>query len=168
MIKRRWLLVGGVSALVLAAAGGWVAQSPPIWSQGRFAVAVQPLLKVLAKAMLDGVLPTREPELSVALEDWLQRLEVAVGALPLHAQAELSQLLTVLATAPGRRVLAGMATPWEQASVAEVQAALHGMRHSRLAVRQQAYLALHDLTGVAYFSDASTWSVLAYPGPTPL
>jgi len=24
---------------------------------------------------------------------------------------------------------------------------------------------LHDITGAAYFSDASTWSQLGYPGP---
>jgi hypothetical protein len=34
-----------------------------------------------------------------------------------------------------------------------------------VALRQQTYHALHDLIGVAYFSDASTWPALGYPGP---
>jgi hypothetical protein len=39
------------------------------------------------------------------------------------------------------------------------------MRTSSLQLRQQAYQALHDLVGSAYFSDAATWHLLGYPGP---
>lgn len=84
---------------------------------------------------------------------------------PPHVQAELSQLLGLLSTGVGRRVLAGLASDWPSASVTEVQHALQSMRLSRLALRQQSYLALHDIVGAAYFSDASTWATLGYPGP---
>ena len=40
------------------------------------------------------------------------------------------------------------------------------MRASRIALRQQAYHALRDLTHAAYFADAATWARLGYPGPT--
>lgn len=103
-----------------------------------------------------------------ALDAWLPRLETAVAQLPPHTQRELSQLLGLLALPVGRKALAGLSGDWADAPLADVQQALQGMRSSRLAVRQQAYLALHDLTGATYFSDASTWPVLGYPGPTPL
>jgi hypothetical protein len=47
----------------------------------------------------------------------------------------------------------------------DVQEALQGMRLSGLALRQQAYAALHDITGAAYFSAPDTWHQLGYPGP---
>ena len=39
------------------------------------------------------------------------------------------------------------------------------MRVSSISLRQQAYQALHDIVGGAYFSDAQTWGLLGYPGP---
>ena len=51
------------------------------------------------------------------------------------------------------------------ASVAEIQSALQSMRVSTLSLRRQAYQALHDIVGAAYFSDPGTWSLLRYPGP---
>jgi hypothetical protein len=39
------------------------------------------------------------------------------------------------------------------------------MRQSGLALRQQAYLGLHEIVGGAYFSDESTWASVGYPGP---
>jgi hypothetical protein len=95
----------------------------------------------------------------------LDRVEVLVAGLPLHAQAELSQLLALLATSGGRRTVAGLSTDWTSAPVAEIQQALQDMRTSTISLRQQAYHALHDIVGGAYFSDAGTWTLLGYPGP---
>jgi hypothetical protein len=39
------------------------------------------------------------------------------------------------------------------------------MRVSGITLRQQAYQALHDIVGGAYFSDVGTWGLLSYPGP---
>ena len=82
-----------------------------------------------------------------------------------HVQDELSQLVGLLCTAPGRRALAGLAPGWDEASADEVRTALDGMRFSTLALRQQAYQALHEIVGGAYFSDEATWKVIGYPGP---
>lgn len=118
--------------------------------------------------MLDGVLPVDSAQRATALSAWMERVNQAVVHLPTHSQHELSQLLTLLSWPLGRRTLAGLSPDWTEASVAEVQAALQDMRMSRLPPRQQAYQGLHELTGAAYFSDPSTWTVLGYPGPTPL
>jgi hypothetical protein len=42
------------------------------------------------------------------------------------------------------------------------------MRVSSLALKQQAYQALRDLTNAAYYADPSAWNVLGYPGPKAL
>lgn len=168
MQRRRWLTLGLGSALVLAVGGGWVASIEPGWRDRRFSAEAETVLRACGKALLAGSLPEGAQAQATALDDWMHRLADAVAALPAHAQAELSELLALLATAAGRQWLAGVATPWAQASVADVQAGLQAMRLSRISLRQQAYLALHDLAGAAYFSAPSTWTVLGYPGPREL
>ena len=100
-----------------------------------------------------------------AIEGMLARVDVLTAGLAPHAQSELSQLLSLLATAPGRRGLAGLSSSWANASVSDIQSALQSMRISNISLRQQAYQALHDIAGSAYFSEASTWVFLGYPGP---
>ncbi len=99
------------------------------------------------------------------MQGLLDRLDGVIAAFPPHVQAELAQLMGILVSPVGRRTLAGLQPPWAGASVLEVQQALQSMRLSSLALRQQSYHALHDLVGVAYFADASTWPALGYPGP---
>ena len=89
-------------------------------------------------------------------------------ALPPSTQAQVDELVSLLATAPGRQLLAGLAQDWPLASTGAVQAALQSMRSSRMHLRRQAYHALRDLTQGAYFADRSTWAPLGYPGPRPV
>lgn len=168
MKRRSWLKLGLGSAVVLALGGGLVASIEPGWRQGRFSVDADTVLRACAQALLAGSLPTGDDAQAAALNGLMARLADAVAALPAHAQAELSELLALMGTAVGRQWLGGVSTPWAQASVAEVQAGLQAMRFSRISLRQQAYMALHDLTGAAYFSAPSTWTVLGYPGPRDL
>ncbi|MET0310442.1 MAG: hypothetical protein ABW051_00180 [Burkholderiaceae bacterium] len=169
-MKRRTLLTLGVaSATVLAVAGGAAALLQPGVESGRLGAAGRDVFTGVGRALLDGTLPADVPATAgarqIALAGLLDRIDVLVAGLPMHAQAELSQLLSLLATGAGRRALAGLSTAWGEASIAEIQAALQGMRVSSAAIRQQAYHALHDIVGGAYFSDAGTWGMLGYPGP---
>ncbi|HEX5785863.1 MAG TPA: hypothetical protein VFY35_14120 [Burkholderiaceae bacterium] len=168
LTRRRWLRWGLGAVAVAAAGGGWLVSRPPAWQRNQFGEPAAAVWRAVAQAFLDGVLPTLPQDRQTALVAWQERLNQAVASLPPHTQKELAQLLTLLTLPLGRRTVAGLGPDWVEASVAEVQAALQGMRSSRLAPRQQAYLALHDLTGATYFSDPSTWTVLGYPGPTPL
>lgn len=133
--------------------------------QGKLTPAAQTIFSSVARAILDRTLPSEQLDKQRALAGLLQRIDDLVQAFPPHVQAELSQLLGLLATAAGRRTLAGLASDWQSASVTDMQEALQSMRVSRLALRQQSYHALHDIVGAAYFSDASTWPALGYPGP---
>lgn len=165
MQRRTLLKLGALSATVLVVAGSITALLQPGLRQGKLTPAAQDIFSSVARAILDRTLPAEQIDKQRALAGLLSRIDDLTQAFPPHVQAELSQLLGLLSTAVGRRTLAGLASDWPSASVTEVQQALQSMRVSRLALRQQSYHALHDIVGAAYFSDASTWATLGYPGP---
>lgn len=166
MQRRTLLRLGWVSAAALLVTGGTVATMlRPGLQDGLLTAAGHGVFFAVGQAVLDQTLPTYDAARKAALEGLLSRIGALTSSLPPHVQVELSQLLSLLDSAAGRLALAGLASPWATASVPEVQKALEGMRLSSLAVCQQAYAALHDITAGAYFSDPSSWSVLAYPGP---
>ena len=165
MQRRTLLKLGGFSAALLVVGGGAVALLQPGLQGGALSAGGRQVFAAVGRAVLDKSLPAADAARQIALNGLLSRIDILVQALPPHAQGELSQLLALLASAPGRRMLTGLSQSWPDASVADIQQALQGMRRSTLALRQQAYAALHDITVGAYFSDASTWPLLGYPGP---
>ncbi|MGZ5194329.1 MAG: hypothetical protein ACXWJM_03040 [Ramlibacter sp.] len=168
MQRRQWLALGAVSAAVLAAGGGALAFLRPGLDGERLSLAGREVFRGVGKAMLAGSWPSQPDVFPAAMEDWLGRVDALVAGLPGHAQAELSQLLALLASGAGRAMLAGLHEPWQSAPVPAIQQALQSMRVSSVSLRQQAYQALHDIAGSAYFSDAQTWGLLGYPGPRAL
>lgn len=168
MQRRTLLKLGLVSGAVLALAGGAAVLLRPGLEQGRLTPPARALFASLGRAILQGTLPADPQARALAVQGMVERIDTLAQNLPSHVQAELSQLVGLLCTAPGRLGLAGLASDWKDATEAQVQAALDGMRYSSLAVRQQAYLALHEIVGGAYFSDESTWTGLGYPGPMAL
>lgn len=165
MQRRTLLKLGAASAAVLIVAGGAAALLQPGMRGGVLSESGREVFLAVGRAVLDKTLPADEGARQIALQGLLTRVDVLVQSLPSHAQAELSQLLALLASAAGRRALAGLSQPWPEATVADIQHALQDMRFSALALRQQAYAALHDITAGAYFSDPSSWPLLGYPGP---
>jgi hypothetical protein len=165
MQRRTLFKLGIASATVLVLAGGAAALIEPGLTGGRLSASGREVFSAVGRAVLDKSIPADEGARQIALNGLLTRIDTLVAGLPPHAQAELSQLLSLLATAGGRRALAGLNQPWADASVTEIQQALQGMRLSSLALRQQAYGALHDITAGAYFADDATWSLVGYPGP---
>ncbi|MEP6791318.1 MAG: hypothetical protein ABI907_08095 [Ramlibacter sp.] len=165
MQRRSLLKLGAASAAVLALAGGGVALMQPGLSGGRLTPGARDVFAAVGCAILEGTLPSDEGARQISVNGLLERIDSLVAGLPLHAQAELSQLLALLSSGGGRRVLAGLGPDWPRATAGEVQQALQAMRVSTLALRRQAYQALHDIVGSAYFADAGTWPVLGYPGP---
>jgi hypothetical protein len=166
MQRRTLLTLGATAGAVLLVAGGAAALMQPGVKQGMLSASGREVFSAVGSAVLDKTLPPDQSARQIALNGLLGRIDVLISALPAHAQSELSQLLSLLASAPGRRALAGLGASWSEASILDVQQALQGMRLSSLALRQQAYGALHDITAGAYFSEPSSWSLLGYPGPT--
>jgi hypothetical protein len=161
--------LGLAGATLFGLAGGGIAlMYKPAWRSGRLESAGRDVLGAVARAVLDGTLPAQTAEQAAAIDAHLVRMNATVAAMSPHTQGEIADLLAMLAMPPGRRVLAGLASPWPVATVAELQAALQSMRQSALLLRRQAYGALRDLTHAAYYSDPSAWLLLGYPGPRQL
>ncbi len=156
------------SVVVLGTAGVGMALHSPGLLAGRLSTGARGVMAALSQAVLQGMLSEDATARGTELQALLARIDDLISGLPAHAQAELSQLLALLASAPGRRWLAGVDAPWAEASVAQVQVALQGMRVSSLSLRVQAYQALHDIINGAFFADASAWPLLGYPGPRAL
>jgi hypothetical protein len=165
MQRRTLLKLGAVSAAVLTVAGGAVALLQPGVQGGRLSASGREIFAAVGSAILDKSLPYDSGARHIAINGLVDRVDRLILALPPHLQQELSQLLSLLASMPGRRTLAGLGPAWADASVDDIQQALQGMRLSGLALRQQAYAALHDIAAGAYFADSSTWPALGYPGP---
>lgn len=165
MQRRSLLKLGVTTAVALSIVGGAAAWLRPGLERGTLSPLGREVFRSVAMAVLDKTLPVQDGAREIALDGLLNRVDVLVGALPQHAQNELSQLLSLLGNPAGRLSLAGLTKPWADATLEEIQQALQAMRVSSLAVRQQAYAALHDITAGAYFSEPSSWSLLGYPGP---
>jgi hypothetical protein len=165
-MQRRTLLKLGLGATVLLAlAGGGIAMLRPGLVDGRLSASAKEVFAAVARAVLDGSLPADLQQRQTIIGAHLQRLENTLAGFAPATRAELSQLLALLSSTPGRLGLAGLHADWPQASVPELQQALQGMRTSSLAMRQQVYHALRDLTNAAYYADPTSWSLMGYPGP---
>lgn len=168
MQRRTLLKLGLGSAAVLAVTGGTLGLLRPGLVDGHLTAASRAVFAGVARGVLEGSLPAAGPGRDAALDAHLARLDALLAQLPRATRAELSQLLALLASVPGRVAMTGMHIDWAKASVADAQQALESMRSSSIALRQQAYHALRDLTNAAYYADPSTWSLMGYPGPREL
>jgi hypothetical protein len=163
MQRRTLLKVGlGTGAACHRQRGAALLFTERAWTGQQLTTTGRTVLSAVARAVLDGSLPANA---TAALEAHLDRMNTTLAGMPPATQAEVNELLTLLGTTAGRVGLAGLSTAWPEASVAQMQSALQGMRGSSLLLRRQAYHALRDLTHAAYFADASTWGLMGYPGP---
>jgi hypothetical protein len=168
MQRRTLLKLGAGAGLALALAGTGLALLRPGWRDGHLTPHGRALFAAVGRAVLDGLLPPDPAAAQAALVAHVDRVDATIAGFPPALQAELAQLTTVLCTAPGRLALVGLATDWPQVDTTELQAALQSLRTSSLAVRQQVFHALRDLSNAAWFADAQTWASVGYPGPRPV
>ena len=169
MVSRRQFLKFGVAGgLLLAVAGAARGEKDYRAATGadRFGVLTErdgEVIAAIAPALLAGT-----GAAGASLGAILGSVDRAVAGLPPHLQAEVKQLLALLASWPGRRLLAGVSAPWPQASEVEVSAFLERWRFSGWALFQQAYHALHELVLAAWYARPDSWPAIGYPGPPPL
>jgi hypothetical protein len=161
MLQRRTFLKVGLAGGALLAAGGAAS-----WLARRDAAADRrEVLGAVIPAMLDGAVPAAEPQRQAAIEKTRVDVEAAIAALAPAAQDELAQLFALMAIAPTRLVLTGIARPWHEAGIAEVSAMLQSWRTHRLALLRGAYHGLHDLITAGWYADEARWAAIGYPGP---
>ncbi|UUZ77646.1 hypothetical protein LP414_11395 [Polaromonas sp. P1(28)-13] len=103
MQRRTLLKLGVTSAAVLLVAGGAAALLKPGLVGGALSSAGREVFAAIGRAILDKSLPAKDGPRQIALNGLLSRVDALVQALPPHAQSELSQLLSLLASTAGRR-----------------------------------------------------------------
>ncbi len=168
MHRRSWLKVGVFGAALVALGGTALVLVRPGWADGRLTPAGRELFAAVARGVLDGLLPDPAAEADAhrrALADHLDRLQATIAGLPPVTQAEIAQLAALLLHPAGRFALTGLTTDWAQADASALRETLQALRHSRLALRQQVFHALRDLTNGAWFADPAAWPAIGYPGP---
>jgi len=165
MNRRRWLQLGLGATVLLGVAGAGVALLKPGLVDGRLSPPARALMRAVALAVLEGQWPSSALEREARLDQQLAQIEASVAKFPAGMRAEFSQVLGLLSNAAGRYGLTGLKSDWSEATAAEIQQAFAAMSISRIATRQQVYRALRDLNCLVFFSDASNWPRVGYPGP---
>lgn len=168
MRRRSWLKLGVAGGALFALGGVTLALWRDGWAGSRLTREGRALFGAVARALLDGTLPDAQSapaEHRGALDAHLQRLEAVVAGMPGAVQAEVAELTSLLLHPAGRYMITGLDTGWAAADTAELQATMQRLRESRLELRQQVFHALRELTNAAYFSDATAWKAMGYPGP---
>lgn len=168
MQRRTLLTVGAGAGVLLALVGGTLALVTPGRKAGALSAPARAMFTALAKTVLGNMLPADAAAQSKAIEGHVARVQATLAGLPPTMQAEADELITIVSSTPGRLALVGLGTDWSSATAADIEAALQSMRSSSVALRQQAYHALRDMTNASYFADASTWPAIGYPGPRAL
>lgn len=163
--RRSFLKLGIASAVVLVIGGGAVALMTPGLVAGKLSPSARTVMARIGQTILVGTLPTEPAALQASTDALLLRIDAFLAGLPSFVIAELDQLLGLLISAPGRRYLVGLSSSWEEATTAEVSAALQAMRSSGTELRIQSYQGLHDIVCAPYFSGEESWAALGYPGP---
>jgi hypothetical protein len=165
--RRTFLKAGLLSAAVLAAGGGWYRHTHPAPPRG-FVLdgEARAALGAIVPAILADALPAAPAGRARAIAATTDRVHQAILGLPLHAQQEVQDLFGLLALAPARRLLTGVADGWAAAKEADVAAFLQDWRTHRFALMRTAYAALHDLVLGAWYSDPAHWEAIGFPGPS--
>ena len=165
--RRRFLQAGLAGAALLAIAGGVA------WFRQRTAAAAvapalapdaQAVLRAIAPSMLAGALPA-DAARPTAIDEVVAAVDVAIAGLPPAARRELAELFALLSLGVGRRLFAGVAAPWHEASREAIDAFLDDWRSSAWSLKRTAYDALHQLVLAAWYANPRSWPAIGYPGP---
>jgi hypothetical protein len=166
MLSRRTFLKFGLAGgLLLAAAGAARSGRRYVPASGAEPLAVLAAGDRVVLAAIVPVLLEGAGAVEGNLDAVVGSVDRAVTGLPPHLQAEVKQLLALLGSWPGRRLLAGVRAPWSEANRAEIAAFLERWRFSGWRLQQQAYQALHELVFAAWYARPDTWPAIGYPGP---
>ncbi len=168
--RRRFLAAGAVGTAALATAGWWAwsRRSGPTAGARALSPDALAIVTAIVPAMLAGALPADASARATAVTETVAGVDEAVAGLPPAAQTELGQLFALLTLPPARRAFAGVASPWEEASVDEVAAFLDRWHDSRWTLKRSAYDAFHQLIVAAWYGNPRSWTAIGYDGPPQL
>ena len=125
------------------------------------------IFAAIVPVLLEGALPTGA-EFAVARDETLIAIGEAIAGLPSASREELAELVSLLDFAPTRCVVAGVWSPWSEASSASIAAFLARWRDSRFTLLRSAYAALHQIVFAAWYALPRAWPATGYAGPPAL
>jgi len=168
--RRTFIKAGVVGAAALATAAWLRGPHAPAGRPGRRALDAdgEAIFAAVAPVLLDGALPSDKSARDAALARTLDGIDTAIAGLSPHAQAELGQLIALLALPPVRYGIARVSDAWTVAPAPQVRRFLDNCRASRFTLMRAAYDALHALTYAAWYGSADSWPAIGYPGPPPI
>ena len=168
------MLTAGVAggALLLVARWLYVSTSAPRPAEPRPESAAldtraRAIVAAIVPALLEGALPAGE-EAAPARAEVVAAVDQTIAGLPPAVRNELDQLFSLLDFAPTRCLVAGVWSPWSEASRDDIAAFLDRWRASRFALLRSAYGALHQIVFAAWYGDSRAWPAIGYGGPPSL
>jgi hypothetical protein len=163
--RRRFIQAGAAGAVLLALVA--LVDRPRAQASTRLrnldARGVE-LLRALIPVVLAGALPTG-PERPAAIAETIEAFDRALSGLEPEIQGEIAQMLSLLLFPPTRIAVAGVGSPWSEASAQEVAEFLRGWRESRSELKRSGYRALTQLLQAAWYGNTRSWAAIGYPGP---
>lgn len=125
------------------------------------------VVSAIVPVMLEGALPAGDAAMAARAEV-VAGVDRAIAGLPPAVRSEVDELFSLLAFAPTRCVVAGVWSPWPEASRDSIAAFLGRWRDSRFALLRSGFAALHQLIMSAWYANPQAWPAIAYPGPPSL
>jgi hypothetical protein len=125
------------------------------------------MIRAISMALLGSALPPDAATRDAGIARTHTAIASLIDNLPPSTRGELADLFTLLSLKPARALL-GYGGDWLEADAGQIAQFLYGLRDSTLAMKQQAYFALHDLVFGSFYSEPQTWSATGYPGPPKL
>ena len=174
MLSRRQFIktgvIGGAVLLAVRAAYGPFSADPLIGEDRDYPYAIlqgkeRTMLAAIAPVMLAGALPQESDARQRAIVQVVRGVDTAIRGLPPAVQSEVGDLFALLVFPVTRRVLAGVAKPWLDATPTEIAAFLERWRTSSFVLLRTAYRALQELIMAAWYGNLEAWPRIFYPGP---
>jgi len=169
-INRRTFLKAGVAGGAALLFARWLYTSTSASTQpphSALDAAARTIMAAIIPVLLDGALP-KGADLATARAETLVAVEQAIAGLPPATRGELAELFSLLAFAPTRCLVAGVWSPWSEASTDAIAAFLERWRDSRFTLLRSAYAALHQLVLGAWYAQERAWPAISYAGPPKL
>jgi len=169
-ISRRTLLKAGIAggAALLLARWLYTPTSPPAQpTPNALESDARAIIAAIIPVLLDGALPSGA-EAPAARADTLAAVEAAIAGLPPATRKELADLFSLLGFPPTRCLVAGIWSPWPEATRESIASFLARWRDSRFELLRSAYAALHQLVFAAWYAEPRAWHATGYTGPPSL
>ncbi len=171
-ITRRTLLKAGLAGGVTLFLARWLYTQTSVQQlpDSRFIAldaGARAIVTAIVPVLLEGALPPASGADTVRAEV-VVNVDQAIAGLPPEARRQVDQLFALLAFAPSRCLIAGVWSPWPEASTESIAAFLARWRDSRFLLLRSAYGALHQLVMAAWYGSPRAWPAIGYPGPPAL